>query len=134
MEDMLFFLKQTTKMNVWIFILILKRDFPLSRHYRENMKNMDNQWLHTSRSKFRESGERGSMKNLPWIEGAIEWGGKLEIHHRDAKKQWRAVLVFEDGSTCRHYPRERLSEALVKLDEKLQDDAGDEMMNSESAK
>jgi len=26
------------------------------------------------------------MKNLPWIESAIEMGGKLEIHQRDAKE------------------------------------------------
>ena len=69
------------------------------------------------------------MKNLPWIESAIEMGGKLEIHQRAAKKQWRAVLVFADGDVCRPYPYpcSRLAEALVKLDEKLQDDAGDEM-------
>jgi len=67
------------------------------------------------------------MKNLQWIETAIERGGKLEIHHRDAKKEWRAVLVFDDGDICRPYPRERLSAALVMLDEKLQEDAGTEM-------
>jgi len=71
--------------------------------------------------------ERGIMKNLPWIENALEHGGKLEIHQRDAKKKWRAVLVWGDGDICRPYPRPRLAEALVKLDEKLCEDAGDEM-------